>query len=29
MLECYSFGKVRQIPDESSAFPWRNMNFHM
>jgi hypothetical protein len=29
MFECYSFGKVRQIPDESSALPWRNMNFHM
>ncbi|KAN0072890.1 hypothetical protein V8E54_009004 [Elaphomyces granulatus] len=29
MFECYAFGKVRETPDENSAFPWRNMNFHV
>jgi hypothetical protein len=29
MFECYAFGKVRQVPDESTAFPWRALNFHV
>ncbi|EPS31096.1 hypothetical protein PDE_06051 [Penicillium oxalicum 114-2] len=29
MFQCYGFGKVRQVPDESAAFPWRALNFHV
>lgn len=29
MFECYSFEKARQVPDESSAFPWRHLDFHV
>ncbi|KAK9349620.1 hypothetical protein V1523DRAFT_422378 [Lipomyces doorenjongii] len=29
MFECYAFGKVRQVPENSASFPWRNLNFHV
>jgi len=29
MFECYGFEKVREFPDDCSAFPWRNLNFHV
>jgi hypothetical protein len=29
MFECYAFGKVCQVPDKSTAFPWRGLNFHV
>jgi hypothetical protein len=29
MFECYGFDKVREVPNECSAFPWRDVNFHV
>jgi hypothetical protein len=28
MIECYGYGKTREIPAEETAFPHRDINFH-